>query len=290
MEDSRQSREHGVSLLVHRRKITADAAKSGDPSHTTKGARNLLLHFRPAKVRLGLVVRKRNAQVVEQSQHLLGAPEQRIQQILGLTLLAPTLVRSCGRGGWRRLSRIASRQNLEVARGPFVAFHGGNRGQVEQTPLVACVMQIEQEVLYLHGPLLMLRLGDCRTIAHQVGSTDTVSTVIAIIRACLARHATPDGSGSEYSSHATNEASHTRGCQSHLHAGADWLQSARQCAQPSEPAARRPVCSTEAWSLPRSGTHRSRREPHRCEPGEANSPGADTRPTLASWDHIGRRQ
>ena len=79
------------------------------------------------------------------------------------------------------MSRIASRQNLEVARGPFVAFHGGNRGQVEQTPLVACVMQIEQEVLYLHGPLLMLRLGDCRTIAHQVGSTDTVSTVIAII-------------------------------------------------------------------------------------------------------------
>jgi len=181
MEDSRQSREHGVSLLVHRRKITADAAKSGDPSHTTKGARNLLLHFRPAKVPLGLVVRERNAQVVEQSQHLLGAPEQRIQQILGLTLLAPTLVRSCGRGGWRRLSRIASRHNLEVARGPFVALHGGNRGQVEQTPLVACVMQIEQEVLYLHGPLLMLRLGDCRTIAHQVGSTDTVSTVIAII-------------------------------------------------------------------------------------------------------------
>ena len=192
MEDSRQSREHGVSLLVHRRKITADAAKSGDPSHTTKGARNLLLHFRPAKVPLGLVVRKRNAQVVEQSQHLLGAPEQRIQQILGLTLLAPTLVRSCGRGGWRRLSRIASRQNLEVARGPFVALHGGNRGQVEQTPLVACVMQIEQEVLYLHGPLLMLRLGDCRTIAHQVGSTDTVSTVIAIIAGqstCMPREA-----------------------------------------------------------------------------------------------------
>src|SRR5256714_15327466 len=102
MEDSRQSREHGVSLLVHRRKITADAAKSGDPSHTTKGARNLLLHFRPAKVPLGLVVRERNAQVVEQSNNWLAAPEQRIQRILGLTLLAPTLVRSCGRGGGRR--------------------------------------------------------------------------------------------------------------------------------------------------------------------------------------------
>ena len=56
MEDSSQSREHGMSLLVHRRKITADAAKSGDPSRTAKGARNLLLHFCPAKVALGLVV------------------------------------------------------------------------------------------------------------------------------------------------------------------------------------------------------------------------------------------
>ncbi len=57
MEDSRKSREHGVSLLLHRRKITADATKSGDPSRTAKGARNLLLHFHPAKIPLGLVVR-----------------------------------------------------------------------------------------------------------------------------------------------------------------------------------------------------------------------------------------
>ncbi len=56
MEDSSQSREHGMSLLVHRRKITADAAKSGDPSRTPKGTRDLLLHFCPAKVALGLVV------------------------------------------------------------------------------------------------------------------------------------------------------------------------------------------------------------------------------------------
>ena len=32
MEDSSQSSQHGTSLLLHRRKITADAAKSGDPS------------------------------------------------------------------------------------------------------------------------------------------------------------------------------------------------------------------------------------------------------------------
>src|SRR5260370_12161644 len=100
MEDSRKSRKHGVSLLLHRRKIAADAAKSGDPSRTAKGARNLLLNFRPAKVPLGLVVGKRKTQDVEQSQHLLGTPKQRIQQILGLTLLGPAFGRSCRRGGW----------------------------------------------------------------------------------------------------------------------------------------------------------------------------------------------
>ena len=58
MEDSRQSREHGVSLLVHHREIAADAAKSGGPRRTAKGGSNLLLRFGPAQVALGLVVRK----------------------------------------------------------------------------------------------------------------------------------------------------------------------------------------------------------------------------------------
>src|ERR1700730_3499914 len=142
MEDSSKSRQHGVSLLLHRRKIAADAAKSGSPSRTAKGASNLLLNFRQAKIPLGLVVRKRNAQVVEQSQHLIGTPKQRIQQILGLALLAPAFARSCRRGGWWRLSGIASHQNLEIASDPIVALDGGNRGQVEETPLLAGVMQI----------------------------------------------------------------------------------------------------------------------------------------------------
>src|SRR5713226_7443544 len=97
MEDSNKSRQHGMSLLVHRRKITADAAKSGDASRTAKGASHLLLHFCQAKVPLGLVVGKRNPQVVEQSQHLLGTPKQRIQQMLGLALLGPAFPFSRGR-------------------------------------------------------------------------------------------------------------------------------------------------------------------------------------------------
>src|SRR6266699_927211 len=191
MEDSSKSREQGVSLLLHSRKITADAAKSGDPSRTPKGAGNLLLNFRPAKVSLGLIVRKRNPQVVEQRQHVLCTQEQRIQQILGLALLAPAFALSCGRVGWWRLSGIASSQNLEIASDPFVALDGGNSGQVEETPLVAGVMQIEQEVLHLHSPLLMLLLGDSRTIAHEVCATDAVSTVIRIIAHQSVVHASP---------------------------------------------------------------------------------------------------
>src|SRR6266851_388322 len=191
MEDSRQSREHGMALFLHRRQITADAAKSGNPSRTAKSASNLLLHFGPAQVPLGLVVGKRNPQVVEQRQHLLGTQEQRIQQILGLALLALACACSCGRGRWWRLSSITSRQNLEGASDPVVALDGGNSAQVEQTPLVARLMQIEQEILHLGSPLLLLLLGDARTIAQEVCSTDAMSTVIGIIADKAVMHASP---------------------------------------------------------------------------------------------------
>src|SRR6266700_7396627 len=181
MEDSRQSSQHGMAWLLHRRKVTADAAKSGDPSRTTKGAINLLLHFGPAKVPLRLIIRKRNPQIVEQSQHLLCSQEQGIQQILGLALLGLAFPFSRSRHRWRWLSSIPSRQNLEIARDPVVALDRRHSGQMKETPLLARVMQIEQEVLHLGGPLLLLLLGDGGTIASEMGSTDTVSTVIGII-------------------------------------------------------------------------------------------------------------
>src|SRR6266705_1209925 len=96
-------------------------------------------------------------------------------------LCLSAFARSYGRHrGWR-LSGIARRQNLEIARDPFVTLDGGNRAQMEQTPLLAGVMQIEQVVVHLGGPLLLLLLGDSRTIAHEVGSTDAVRTIIGII-------------------------------------------------------------------------------------------------------------
>src|SRR5713226_4138810 len=308
MEDSSKSREHGVSLLLHRRKITADAAKSGDPSRTAKGARNLLLHFRPAKIPLGLVVRKRNAQVVEQRQHLLGTPKQRIQQILGLALLAPAFARCCGRGGWWRLSGIASRQNLEITSDPFVALGGGNRGQVEQTPLVARFMQIKQAVLHLHGPLLMLLLGDSRTIAHEMCSADAVSTVIRIIAHQSIVHASPGKArpdadlvhGLPASRRMPGQmrqeacAVHMQPMQHPIHADAGLISMLEPTGTDQFGHA------LDRWSQPLGcqfaplyqgsfrdlvPTDRSERlaGASRCEQVRAIVPGADTRPTLAGW-------
>gem|GEM_PF-2661178 len=191
MEDSGQSRQHRMSLLLHCREITADAAKSGGSSRTAKGASNLLLNFGPAQIPLGLVVGKRNAQVVEQRQHLLGTRHQGIQQILGLALLLPAFLRSCRRRRWGRLSGIASRQHLERARDPVVALESGNSAQVAQTPLLTRTMQIEQEVVHLGSPLLMLLLGHCHTVSHEVGSTDAVNTRIGIIAGKTVVHASP---------------------------------------------------------------------------------------------------
>jgi len=75
MEDSSQSREQRVSLLLHGRKIAADAAKSGDLDCTAKGARNLLLNFRSAKVLLGLVVVKWDRKIIQKGQHLLDSTQ-----------------------------------------------------------------------------------------------------------------------------------------------------------------------------------------------------------------------
>src|SRR6266487_350176 len=192
MEDSRQSREHGVSLLLHRGKITTDVAKSAGPRRTAKGPRNLLLHFGPPQITLGLVVGKRNPQIVKQSEYLISTQEQGIQQILGLALPGATFARSGGRGGWWRLSSIASRQNLEIAGDPVVALDGGNSRQVTQTPLLARIMQIEQKVLHLGGPLLLLLLSDSCTIAHQMSATDAVSAPIGIIARQSVVHPSPD--------------------------------------------------------------------------------------------------
>src|SRR5450755_504166 len=191
MKDSSKRGQHGMTLLLHGRKITADMAKSGGPNRTAKGARNLLLNFGHPKVSFGEIVAKRKPQVIEQSQHLIGTQEQRIQQILGLALLAPAFALVSRRGARWGLSSIASSQDLKIAGDPVVTLDALNRGTWEQTPLLTGLMQIKQEVLHLSGPLLMLLLSDCHTIAQQVRPTDAVSAVIAIIARKSVVHASP---------------------------------------------------------------------------------------------------
>ncbi len=61
-----------MALLVHRRKLTADATKRGRSSITAKGSGDLLLYFDHPKIALGEVVRKGQRQVVKKGQHLIG--------------------------------------------------------------------------------------------------------------------------------------------------------------------------------------------------------------------------
>jgi hypothetical protein len=75
-----------MSLIAHGGEIAADSTKSAYSLLTTKGASNLLLHFEHPQVPLDLIVRKWNAQIVQLGQHLLGASQQLIKQILGHTL------------------------------------------------------------------------------------------------------------------------------------------------------------------------------------------------------------
>src|SRR5215471_14485677 len=107
-KDSCHGCKQRATLFAHRGKIAADDTKGCSPVGTAKGASNFLLHFRHAQIALRLVVRKRNPQIVEDGQDLLGPCEQGIQQILGLALFgSPCSLPRCSTG-WRGLSSVAS--------------------------------------------------------------------------------------------------------------------------------------------------------------------------------------
>ena len=63
-----------MTLLAHGREVAADTTKGRRSSVTAKCARNLLLDFDHPQIPLGLIVGKRDRQIVEKGQYLLGAP------------------------------------------------------------------------------------------------------------------------------------------------------------------------------------------------------------------------
>src|SRR5579884_127653 len=195
MKNSGKSSQHGMALLLHGGEITANVAKGSRSRGTAKGAANLLLHFGHAQVTLRLVVGKRNGEIVEQGQDLLGPPKQGIEQILGRALLGLAFRFSQRRSRRRGLSRITGGQDFEIARNPVVTLDGRNRRQLELVPLLAGVVQIEQEVVHLLSPVLLRLLGYSQTIAQQVRPADTVRTVIAIRAGKAVVHASTSKSG-----------------------------------------------------------------------------------------------
>src|SRR5438045_2991365 len=112
MKNGNKRGQHGMTLLLHGRKIATDAAKSGGPRSTAKGARNLLLHFSHPQIPFSEIVRKRKPQIIERSQHLVSTRNESIKQVLRLGLLGPAFA-VWGSGRWR-LGGITSSQDLEI--------------------------------------------------------------------------------------------------------------------------------------------------------------------------------
>jgi len=109
-----------MSLLVHRRKIAADATKRGSSGVAAKRSGDLLLNFHHPKIPLREIVRKGQRQVVEKGKHLICPSQQVIEQVPGGTLLLPPAPfdRLCL--DRRRLGRIATHQDFEIVRDPLV--------------------------------------------------------------------------------------------------------------------------------------------------------------------------
>src|SRR6266436_8327631 len=118
-EDGSKSLKQRVALLVHSRKVAADAAKGRGPIIAAEGASHFLLNLDHAQIAFGLIVGKGDGQVIQEGQHLMSSMQQRIQQILGfgLCVWAPLAWRS-----WhsRGLSSISDGQDAEVASHPSI--------------------------------------------------------------------------------------------------------------------------------------------------------------------------
>src|SRR5437763_10483030 len=73
IEDGNKSSEQRMTLLAHSRKVGAYETKAGSSLFGSERARNLLLDFCHPQIAFGLVVRKWQRKVIEESQHLIGS-------------------------------------------------------------------------------------------------------------------------------------------------------------------------------------------------------------------------
>src|SRR6266705_4284288 len=179
-EESNQGFKQRASLLVQSGKVAADTAKGSSAIFTAEGARNLLLNFDHAKIPLGLIVGKRDGEVIQESQHLMSPMQQRIQQILGfrLSLWAPLASRS---GLGRRLSSICDGQDAEIASYPSITNLLWDTAGSKISPVPRHAIHRNQDPVHRPCPLLFELLKDPRQISQEMGSTNALFTVIVVI-------------------------------------------------------------------------------------------------------------
>src|SRR6266567_3490299 len=91
-----------MTLLTHRRNVATNAAEGISTCGTAEAARDFLLHLHHANISLSLTVVKRNAQMMQESQHLMLIGVQTVPQTASGMTFAPSSLACFGRGIWRQ--------------------------------------------------------------------------------------------------------------------------------------------------------------------------------------------
>ena len=70
-----------MALLTHSRKVGTNPTETTGSLWATKGARKLLLDFGHTQVSLSLMSGKRDGEIIQKSEHLIGSVQKGIEQM-----------------------------------------------------------------------------------------------------------------------------------------------------------------------------------------------------------------
>jgi hypothetical protein len=89
-----------MTLLLHRRDVTADAAEGVRSSHGAETAADLLLDFHHPQIPLGQIIVKRHGKISHKDQRFAVVLDQAVQQIFAFALFLASPQAGRGGGSW----------------------------------------------------------------------------------------------------------------------------------------------------------------------------------------------
>jgi hypothetical protein len=174
-KNSRHGSQQRATLFAHGGKITANGAKGRRSPRAAKGARNFLLDLDHPQIALGEVVGKRNREIIQEREDLLGSFEQGIQEIFRVALFWSSQFFGQGRSTWLAGCK-ALLKHLKIPQDQGISLGFGNRFGSGETPLMSRVEHAQEQVVHGLRPGVIFLLGDAQTISQQMRSAEAVLT------------------------------------------------------------------------------------------------------------------